>query len=132
MILRYGRGKVIFDSQQDVLSLTLNFRGNPFIMHQYNTPKRTHDMSKGYFVKGKNILSFSGKIESDLCKYYGYFKITKCRVVLSNGESVNVQVKTMGINLPELMDEKPEDISESPEQLRHTYTVIKKYKGKQR
>ena len=131
MILRYGRGRATFDSNQEIISMTIRFRGNPFIMHKYNTAKRTHNTDMGYMFIGKGIVALTGSIVGEIFKYYGYMKILKCNATLSNGESVNVQVKAAGINLPELMSEYPEDISESPEKLRHTYTTLKKFKGRQ-
>ena len=131
MILRYGRGRATFDSNQEIASMTIRFRGNPFITHKYNTAKRTHNADMGYIFIGRGVVLLTGKIDGEIFKYFGYMKVTKCKAALSNGETVNVQVKTAGINLPELMSEYPEDISESPEKLRHTYTVFKKFKGRQ-
>ena len=131
MILRYGKGKVIFDSNLEAKTIMLHFRGNPFIMHKFNTVKRTHTLGGGYIFFGKNVVSLTGNLKDDLLRYYGYLKITKCTAVLANDESVNVQIQTMGINLPELMSEYPEDISAFPQRLRYTYTFRKKYKGRQ-
>ena len=44
---------------------------------------------------------------------------------------MNVNVKTMNIHFPELMDQYPEDISSFPEKLSQGYVVIRRFKGKQ-
>lgn len=131
MILKYGRGRVIFDSNLEAKTIIIRFRGNPFILHKFNTVKRTNTSSKGYIFFGKNIVSIIANLKDTIFRYYGYLKITKCTAVLSNGESVNVAIKTMNINLPELMSEFPEDISAFPNKLRQTYIFIRKFKGRQ-
>ena len=127
MILRYGRGKVIFDSNQDISVLVIMFRGNPFIMRRKAEKINIKRMSVG-----KSAIILSGRINGLIFKYFGHLKITKCTGALISGERVNIKIKTAGINLPELMTEYPEDISISPEKLRHTYTAFRKFKGRRR
>ena len=122
MKLLYGRGVVILSGTNKLVAIMINYRGNPFIIIDKNK----------HINKHKNGVVITGNIEGRLFRYFGYLKILTCYGIVASGEEIKIKVNPMGINLPELMDEKPEDISESPEKLRHTYTVIKKYKGKQR
>ena len=131
MILYYGRGKGTLSANQEIKSLIIRFRGNPFIMHYYNTVKKTHNPNMGHIFIKRGIVALTGSIEGEIFKYRGYMKVFTCQAGLSNGETVNIQVKPSGINYPELMDEKPEDISTKPEKLKHTYTYFGKFKGRQ-
>ena len=117
MILRYGQGNLILDYNKPVTLIMIKFRGNPYLKAR-----------EGITInKAKNIISFFDKeIEGNFCKYFGYLKILSCKV-----DNVNATVKTMNINLPELMSEFPEDISKFPEKMRNTYLHYKRYKGKQ-
>ena len=121
MKLLYGRGKVLISDNIGLMAVMINFRGNPYIFINKN---------KGIILR-RNSVIVSDNIENKLFNYFGYMKILNCSGILSNGEEVRIKVQTMGLHLPELMAEYPEDISNFPERMRKNYTHLKKYRGKQ-
>ena len=117
MKLRYGTGKIILDYNKPASVIVVRFRGNPYLKAE-----------EGIVIsKVKNVITFTGQeIEGNFCKYFGYFKVLSCSV-----DGINLAVKTMNIHLSELIDEKSEDITTKSEELKNTYTHLRKFKGYQ-
>ena len=121
MKLLYGRGRVVISDNIGLMAVMINFRGNPYIFI---------DKNKGIILR-RNSVVVSDNIEDKIFRYFGYMKILNCSGILSNGEEVPIKVQTMGLHLPELMAEYPDDISNFPERMRKNYIHRKKYRGKQ-